>query len=131
MKQIIFILFISTQLIFSQSITVPKLSKKDIINQISIAKKAPCSEKENKLYLINNTYIFWAQSGNCMDNHYSYVLLGKGLKELCFERETIAGPRTKCAAGLKDMFNTILKSKKEKNLGLDRTYSIKLIYTGK
>lgn len=108
-----------------------RLTEKEIAKQIQLAKKEPCADVENKLYLINNRFIYWLRKGNCSDNNFAYYLIGKGLKELCSNIETIDGPKTKYTPGMKELFNKIIAHSEETNLGLNSTYTVKLIYSAK
>ena len=109
--------------------TISGISREDVETQIKSVKEEPCSDLENKLYLINDMYLYHVRRGNCPDNGYTYTLFGSGLKELCFKRDSIAGPQIKYTTELKYLFDKLLTGKAENNFGLDSAHKITLVYS--
>lgn len=96
---------------------------------IKMAQGAACSDKLNRLYIIDNTQVFWDVAGNCADASYSHVLYG-ATPELkrCSAADSIAGPRTSCAdERYRETFDTIVKNRDKADLGLGASHKIEVV----
>jgi hypothetical protein len=96
---------------------------------IKMAQGAACSDKLNRLYIIDNAQVFWDVAGNCSDASYSYALYG-ATPELkrCSAGDSIAGPRTSCAdERYRDTFDTIVKNRDKADLGLGSSHKIEVV----
>jgi hypothetical protein len=96
---------------------------------IKMAQGAACSDKLNRLYIIDNAQVFWDVAGSCADASYSQVLYG-ATPELkrCSSADSIAGPRTSCAdERYRDTFDTIVKNRDKADLGLGAAHKIEVV----
>jgi hypothetical protein len=96
---------------------------------IKMAQGAACSDKLNRLYIIDNAQVFWDVAGNCADASYSHVLYG-ATPELkrCSSGDSIAGPRTSCAdERYRETFDTIVKNRDKADLGLGASHKIEVV----
>jgi hypothetical protein len=123
------ILFFRHDLLLSQQNGIGKLGKKDIVKIKSMMRKELCSDFLNRLYIINNDYALWIRKGDCYDNRYSYTLFGKGVKILCYQRETITGVDKKCNSAHESFFSTMIDNMDKVNLGLNKQMKVSMIYS--
>ncbi|MRV70878.1 hypothetical protein GJ700_03980 [Duganella sp. FT92W] len=98
---------------------------------IKMAQGAACSDKRNRLYIIDNAQVFWDVAGSCADASYSQTLFGATPdKVLCRSYDSIAGPRTSCTnpdpAALEG-FGGIIKNLDKPNLGMDSTHKVEIV----
>ncbi|MBY0241454.1 MAG: hypothetical protein K2X55_19285 [Burkholderiaceae bacterium] len=96
---------------------------------IKMAQGAACSDKLNRLYIIDNAQVFWDVAGNCADASYSQVLYG-ATPELkrCSSADSIAGPRTSCTDERdRATFDTIVKNRDKADLGLGAAHKIEVV----
>ncbi len=96
---------------------------------IKMAQGAACSDKLNRLYIIDNAQVFWDVAGSCADASYSHALFG-ATPELkrCSAGDTIAGPRASCTdERYRDTFDTIVKHRDKADLGLGGTHKIEVV----
>jgi hypothetical protein len=96
---------------------------------IKMAQGAACSDKLNRLYIIDNAQVFWDVAGSCADASYSYALFG-ATPELkrCSAGDSIAGPRTSCADERnRETFDTIVKNRDKADLGLGSSHKIEVV----
>lgn len=96
---------------------------------IKLAQKTQCAEAHNRLYVIDNKYVFHAVAGNCADASYSNTLYGSATdKPLCTQFDSIAGPQSKCTdEDAKKLFDVIVKDVDAENLGLDKSHEVKKV----
>jgi hypothetical protein len=88
-----------------------------------------CSDRANRLYIIDGKQVFWQVAGNCPDASYRNVLFGLTPKnELCSNNDSIAGPRTTCAdASQRPLFDTIIQNLDKPDLGLGTPHKVEYI----
>lgn len=98
---------------------------------IKMAQGAACSDKRNRLYIIDNAQVFWDVAGNCADASYSQTLFGATPdKVLCRSYDSIAGPRTSCTnpdPRALEGFGGIIKNLDKPNLGMDSTHKVEIV----
>lgn len=98
---------------------------------IKMAQGAACSDKRNRLYIIDNAQVFWDVAGNCADASYSQTLFGATPdKVLCRSHDSIAGPRTSCTNPdpvVLESFGGIIKNLDKPNLGMDSTHKVEIV----
>ncbi len=94
-----------------------------------MAQGAACSDKLNRLYIIDNAQVFWDVAGSCADASYSHALYGPTPElKRCSAGDTIAGPRTSCTdERYRDTFDTIVKNRDKADLGLGATHKIEVV----
>ncbi len=93
------------------------------------ASSATCADRRNKLYLIDNKYVFWDRAGNCPDNSYSQSLMDSNpAAPLCSASDSIAGPIVRCTDdSVRSLFDTMRANADQVDLGLGPTHTVKLI----
>ncbi|GAB2858715.1 hypothetical protein GCM10027277_28990 [Pseudoduganella ginsengisoli] len=94
-----------------------------------MAQGAACSDKLNRLYIIDNAQVFWDVAGSCADASYSQALFG-ATPELkrCSSGDSIAGPRTSCTdERYRETFDTIIKNRDKADLGLGTSHKIEVV----
>lgn len=94
-----------------------------------MAQGAACSDKLNRLYIIDNAQVFWDVAGQCADASYSQALFGATTdKVLCKAGDSIAGPRTSCADDrYRTQFDTMVKNRDKADLGLGGSHKIEMV----
>jgi hypothetical protein len=101
---------------------------------IADAQQVGCADVRNRLYVIDQKYVFADRAGNCADLAYTRTLYGATLQaSLCTESDSIAGPNLRCTdASVKPLFDTILANRSAADLGLGPTHSVsKVLFTSK
>jgi hypothetical protein len=99
----------------------------DIRPFVEMAQTASCSDVKNRLYVIDDQFVFWTSVGNCSDAGYAHILYGATPQEkLCSSADSIAGPQTSCQPELDAMFQTILDNLEQPNLGLGDAHTVVL-----
>lgn len=96
---------------------------------IEQAQKANCAEVRNRLYVIDQKYVFADVAGNCGDASYSYSLYGASPSALlCTQADSIAGPVSKCTdEAAKALFEVIVKNRLAADLGLGTGHKVEKI----
>jgi hypothetical protein len=91
-----------------------------------MASNATCSDITNKMFVIDNQFVFWIVEGNCPDASYSYTLFGNSPDEiLCKRFDSIAGPQEQCIdESYQEIFQIICDNKDAEDLGLDKNHKI-------
>jgi hypothetical protein len=98
----------------------------DTAQFISMARSASCTEWRNRMFVVDQKYVYWDRAGNCPDNGYAQGLYGKTSdKLLCSTSDSIAGPRTSCSdESVRSLFDTIQKNSDQAGLGLDASHKV-------
>lgn len=101
----------------------------DTVRYVSYAREAACADTRNRLYVIDNKFVFWDKAGNCADASYSQTLFGPAnIESLCSTGDSIAGPVTRCSdEAARPMFSIILRNLDLKDLGLGPTHTVREI----
>ncbi|MES2901087.1 MAG: hypothetical protein V4723_15265 [Pseudomonadota bacterium] len=101
----------------------------DTSSHLRQAANAECADRTNKLYVIDNKYVFWDRAGNCPDNSYSHSLMGSdAAAPLCTASDSIAGPVVRCTDdSVRPMFDTIRANLGKADLGLGPTHAVKAL----
>jgi hypothetical protein len=96
---------------------------------VKLASNASCANLRNRLFLIDQKFVLWDKKGVCSDASYSITLFGNTPNTiLCTKADSIAGPQTKCEqAQHDDMFDTIINSLDQSDLGLGSKYQVQNI----
>ncbi len=90
-----------------------------------LARTAVCADRTNRLFVIDDAYVFWWREGNCSDASYAYVLFDDAPNNVvCSLSDSIAGPQRTCDPEYEELFDTITESLGETNLGLDSEYVV-------
>ncbi|MFP5393757.1 MAG: hypothetical protein ACLGI6_19775 [Gammaproteobacteria bacterium] len=100
---------------------------------ITQAQAEVCAERHNRLYVIDQQYVFWDRASNCGDNSYAYRLYGSSPEvELCSQTDSIIGPQTKCKDDKsRQLFETLVANRDAPGLGLGEGHKIeKLSFDG-
>jgi hypothetical protein len=93
-----------------------------------VARKSPCTQTGNRLYLIDGKSVLWDRAGHCPDNAYEQTWFGATPDEvLCRARDTIAGPRKTCDPLRSDEFDTMIENLDAPDLGLGGGHKVERI----
>jgi hypothetical protein len=95
----------------------------------AMARAASCADIRNRLFLIDNQFVFWEGAGNCADASYSQILYGNTRDQvLCSRNDSIAGPMKTCRdARFRGMFDTLTKNLNKPDLGLGAEHTVQLV----
>jgi hypothetical protein len=95
---------------------------------LNMASSASCADIQNRLYIIDDRYVFWASQGNCDDGGYAYILFGVTPQEkLCSLADSFVGPQRSCQSELDSFFQTILDNLDQPDLGLGDARRVHLV----
>lgn len=88
-----------------------------------------CSDRANRLYIIDGKQVFWEVAGNCADASYRNTLFGlTPQNEQCSNSDSIAGPRTVCSdASQRALFDTIVQNLDKPDLGLGAPHKVEYL----
>jgi hypothetical protein len=95
-------------------------SQVDLSGFRQMAGQAPCADLANRLFVIDDQFVFWERRGNCADASFEQQLFGTTADELLCERhDSIAGPIERCPEPeFEPMFLTIVANLEQPDLGL-------------
>jgi hypothetical protein len=95
----------------------------------ALARDAPCAELHNRLFLIDNTMVFWERRGRCADSAYNHTLFGKRREQvLCEHYDSLIGPLTRCYdERYQTLFETIIANLHSSDLGLGTDHHVEQI----
>lgn len=93
----------------------------DTASFVAAARTEHCADIRNRLFVVDQKYVFWDRAGNCADNAYAQSLYGASLdKLLCAQSDSIMGPRSSCSdESARSLFDTLVKNREVAGLGLD------------
>ncbi len=96
---------------------------------LQMAKESACHQVRNRMFLIDNTLIFWDRVGNCPDNAREQTLFGSSVEQvLATSHDSIAGPINKVNdEQYRALFETILANREASDLGLGERHQVKLL----
>lgn len=96
---------------------------------VAKAQQAACTDKRNRLFMIDKRMVFWDRGGSCADNSYEQNLYGATPQLLlCSVRDSIAGPQASCAdQQSRALFNTILANLDKADLGLGGAHQVEVL----
>lgn len=99
----------------------------DTVRFLNMAREANCADTRNRMYVIDNKFIFWDKAGNCADASYAHALFGGATAEpLCAAGDSIAGPMTRCAdEAARPLFATIVRNLDARDLGLGPAHTVR------
>jgi hypothetical protein len=88
-----------------------------------------CSERTNRLYIIDGKQVFWEVAGNCGDLSYRNTLFGlTPQSKQCTQEDSIAGPQLKCSdAAQRALFETIVNNLDKPDLGLGAAHKVEML----
>ncbi|MHB1355523.1 MAG: hypothetical protein ACYCZF_06065 [Anaerolineae bacterium] len=91
-----------------------------------MAREASCAELRNRLFLIDDRWVFWDTAGECPDAAYAQTLYDRSLDQvLCTLHDSIGGPVKKCPdASYLGLFETITANLDQPDLGLGSGHRI-------
>lgn len=83
-----------------------------------------------KLYVIDNQFIFWQRGGRASDYSYEHLLLDDQQNRLCSYSDSIVGPRITCNDSTRtEFFSTIIANLDKEDLGLGLDHKVVLVYS--
>ncbi len=96
---------------------------------VAQAQDPVCADVRNRLFVIDQQYVFWDRAGNCADAAYSYRLYGNTTEKLlCSQEDSIAGPRSACSDdAAKTLFDIIVKHPDASDLGLGSGHKVEKV----
>ncbi len=91
-----------------------------------MAGPSPCADRRNRLFLIDDQWVFWDRAGNCADAAYAETLYDRTPDQvLCDLHDSIAGPMKNCRdERYQDMFNTMTTNLDKPDLGLGSGHTV-------
>jgi len=92
----------------------------------AIAKAGACADVRNRLFLIDDQWVFWDREGTCADAAYGETLYGNTPGEiLCDFHDSIAGPVKDCQGeGYLVLFDTMTANLDKPDLGLGSGHTV-------
>ncbi len=96
---------------------------------VALAQNDTCADIRNRLFVIDNRYVFAERAGSCADASYSYSLYGSSPEPvLCSQADSIAGPRVSCTDDkAKALFDVIVKHLDAADLGLGSAHKVEQV----
>jgi hypothetical protein len=96
---------------------------------VAMARQADCADRKNRLFVIDDSLVFWDKAGQCADAAYAQTLFGATPQSvLCRYADSIAGPRRECPdPRYQSMFDTIIAHADEPDLGLGPRHTVRPI----
>jgi len=89
-----------------------------------------CTDVSNRLFLIDESSVFWDRRGSCVDGLYTFALFGRTVNDvLCERHDAIGGGNvTSCTdESYRPMFETITANLGDPQLGLGREHGVQSI----
>jgi hypothetical protein len=92
----------------------------------AMAANGSCADVRNRLFLIDDQWVFWDVAGSCADAAYSQTLFGSTPDDvLCSYHVSIAGPMKDCQDDqYLGMFDTMTANLDSPDLGLGSGHSV-------
>jgi hypothetical protein len=96
---------------------------------VAMARTAACTDRRNRLFVIDGKQVLWDHAGGCADAAEGQVLFGaRPDAVLCTGGDTIAGPRISCLdAAARSLFDTIVGNLDKADLGLGSAHKVERI----
>ena len=85
-----------------------------------------CTDRVNRLFLIDGVFVFWHTEGRCSDAGYALTLYGSTPDDvLCAFYDSIAGPQRHCPdPAARPLFDIITAHTDERDLGLGASHRV-------
>lgn len=102
-------------------------SQVDLEGFRKLARESSCADVSNRLFLIDNRFVFWDRDSKCADAAYSRTLYDrKPDTMLCNLMDSIAGPQRACHGDAPSaaMFDTIVDNLDKPDLGLGAGHTV-------
>lgn len=96
---------------------------------IELAQTASCNNLKNRMFVIDQKFVFWDKAGTCSDAAYAQTLYGNTAQSIiCTNADSIAGPRFSCAdKESESLFKTILQNLEKTDLGLGQSHQVQML----
>lgn len=108
----------------------PPVKGIDTAQFIALTERSPCAAGGNRLFVINEKYVYWDRDTACPDQVQRLYGNSAG-KPLCIHANSINGPYTNCNdPSVRTLFDTILGNRQIADLGLgasDTVVQLKLV----
>jgi hypothetical protein len=107
-------------------LTEPRSTVVDLAPFKTMARAGSCADIRNRLFLIDDQWVFWDRAGNCADAAYGETLYGNTPDDvLCEFHDSIAGPMKNCQGeGYLVIFDTITANLDKPDLGLGSGHTV-------
>lgn len=94
---------------------------------IDKVKNASCSNLRNRLFLIDQKFVFWDRAGSCSDAAQTQTLFGNSTRTiLCTGNDSLMGPKVMCEdESARTLFLSIIANRNKADLGLGSGYRVK------
>jgi hypothetical protein len=91
-----------------------------------LARAGGCADIRNRLFLIDDQWVFWDRAGHCADAAYGETLYGSTPDQvLCVSHDSIAGPVKDCREKrYQAMFDTMIANLDKPALGLGTEHTV-------
>lgn len=105
-------------------IIIPAPQRVDNAPFISLLQQAPCANGDNRLFVIDNRYVYWDRGASCQDQvQRLYGATTEAL--LCVHGDAPGGAYTDCRApSVRGMFQIIINNRHKADLGLGAGHSV-------
>ncbi|HEY5801790.1 MAG TPA: protease complex subunit PrcB family protein [Burkholderiaceae bacterium] len=101
----------------------------DLAGFVRAARASTCSDRSNRLYLIDRRHVYWDRAGTCIDDGYARTLYGATVQQdLCTQRDSQVGRIRKCRdEQARALFETIVSHRQQADLGLGAGHTVEPI----
>lgn len=91
---------------------------------IALATQSPCANGGNRLFIIDQRYVFWDRGASCQDQ-VQRLYGARASAPLCLHVTSATGPYTSCSdPAARAMFDTILANRQAVDLGLGSGHAV-------
>lgn len=99
---------------------------------VKLAQQAHCTDRYNRLYVIDRTYVFWNSAGTCDDASFAMRLYKRSAdKPVCWHGDSVGGVQTACTDEQESaFFAQLIKHADASNLGLDASHTVEKVDLG-
>lgn len=96
---------------------------------VEMAQSSSCNNLKNRMFVIDQKFVFWDKAGTCSDAAYAQTLFGTTAEtSICSNADSIAGPRFKCTDNDSEgLFKTILQNLEKADLGLGKSHQVQAL----
>lgn len=107
-------------------------AKLDTAPFVKLAQEAHCTDRYNRLYVIDRNYVFWNSAGTCDDASFAMRLYKRSAdKPVCWHGDSVGGVQTSCTDEQEGAFFAhLIKHADASNLGLDASHTVEKVDLG-
>ncbi len=95
----------------------------------AMARGRACVDLRNRLFLIDDQWVFWDGAGHCADASYGATLYGRTLDQvLCSMNDSIGGPMKNCRdERYRALFDRLTTHLDQPDLGLGSEHTVQVV----